>query len=95
MKFSIHEPVRLIVFLLRGKDMLWYMDHSRKLVQDFKKCTHPSERAAIDLTQLIGRQHFDEITLGQDDAMICRWLQMAMKNDHGFQSRKLPSRTIT
>ena len=68
--------------------MLWYLDQSKKLVKDFKNAMHPSERQAIDLTQLIGRQHFDEITLGQDDAMICRWLMMAMKNGHGFQSRK-------
>ena len=68
--------------------MLWYLDHSKKPVKDFKAATHPSERQAIDLTQLIGRQHFDEITLGQDDAMICHWLQMAMKNDNGFKSRK-------
>ena len=68
--------------------MLWYLDQSKKLVKDFKNAMHPSERQAIDLTQLIGRQHFDEITLGQDDMMICRWLQMAMKNDNGFQSRK-------
>ena len=68
--------------------MLWYLDQSKKVVQNWMKATHAAERQAIDLTTTIGRQNFDEITLGQDDNMICRWLDMAVKNDHGFQTRK-------
>ena len=72
----------------RGKDMLWCLDPQRKEVQRFTAATHPSERQAIDLTTTIGRQNFDEITLGQGDQMIAHWLDKAIKNDNGFQTRK-------
>ena len=68
--------------------MLWYLDPQRKEVIRFKEAVHPAERQAIDLTTTIGRQNFDEITLGQGDEMIAHWLDKAIKNDIGFRTRK-------